>query len=63
LAAINQLRKYKGLLFLHGKVFIFAWTKKSKGDRRKMSESTVFAFQSENNAYEMGDTIHQPKKD
>ncbi len=28
-----------------------------------MGESADFAFQSENDAYEMGDTIHQPKRD
>jgi len=28
-----------------------------------MSESTVFAFQSENDTYEICDTIHQPEKD
>ena len=28
-----------------------------------MGESADFAFQSENDTYEMGDTIHQPKKD
>jgi len=28
-----------------------------------MSESTVFAFQSENDAYEICDIIHQPEKD
>jgi hypothetical protein len=41
----------------------FCVDQKSKGSSRKVRESADFAFQSENNFYEMGDTIHQSKRD